>query len=55
MFKIGDKVWYRGDFGSGASRPGVVVGVDEKDGELVYDVKHDRGINWGYADQVSRR
>lgn len=59
-FKIGDKVYYRTNFGRGPEKSGVIVGTDEKNGQLVYDVDLERvpeieRRRWGYADQFRKR
>lgn len=49
--KVGDRAYYRGDFGSGPAKLVMIVGIDEKDGRTVYDC--DDG-HWGYEDQFRR-
>jgi hypothetical protein len=48
-YKEGDKVRYRGDFGSGKVETVTILGIDEKNEEVVYDL--DNG-HWCYEYQV---
>jgi hypothetical protein len=51
---IGSRVLYRGSWGTRSPVNGKIVGVDEKNGETVYDVLLDAGEHrerWGYANQ----
>lgn len=51
-----DKVFYRGAFGRDQAKPATIVGIGQKNGRLVYDVRLDDGGEcWGYADQITRR
>jgi hypothetical protein len=54
-FQIGDRVLYRGTFGSASPRMGTIVGNDgEKNNQVVYDVDLGNGdLRWGYANQFS--
>lgn len=48
-YSEGDKVIYRGSFGRGSSETVTIEGVDEKNGEVVYDL--DNG-HWCYESQI---
>jgi len=60
-FRVGQSVYYTTSFGNGVEVPGVILGVDKKDGDLVYDVQIEgtsiyRGQSkWGYEDQFRPR
>ena len=57
-FNIGDKVYYRINFGRGPDIPGTIIGVGKKNNQVVYDVELDRGNypqRWGYTDQFRKR
>ena len=50
--RTGDRVEYRGSWGDGPARDGVITGSGVEAGELVYDVTLDSGLRcWGYANQ----
>lgn len=69
VLKIGDKVWWRGGFGSEPAKLAVVEGIEitggHKYGEPVDEVPwsevYDRNVtvdldsdHWAYAEQISR-
>tara|TARA_R100001198_G_scaffold52516_1_gene29425 strand:- start:667 stop:897 length:231 start_codon:yes stop_codon:yes gene_type:complete len=69
VLKIGDKVWWRGGFGSEPAKLAVVEGIEitggHKYGDSVEEVPwsevYDRNVtvdldseHWAYADQISR-
>ncbi len=49
QFKVGDSVNYRGGFGRGPIETVTIIGIDEKNGKVVYDL--DNG-HWTYESQV---
>lgn len=49
-FKIGQRVIWRGGWGTRAPEPAKIVGTGEKNGEAVYDL--DNG-HWAYEYQLS--
>jgi len=49
IYSDGDKVKYRGGFGSGPVEVVTILGIDEKNGRVVYDL--DNG-HWCYEDQI---
>lgn len=67
--KIGDKVWWRGDFGSAPIKEAVVEGIEITNGgkygdsvdEVPWSEVYDRNVtvdldndHWAYAEQISR-
>lgn len=55
MFKIGEKAWYRGAWGSEPARLCTITGEGEKRGRVVYDCQLESGAtHWGYSDQFAR-
>ena len=55
-FKVGDKVYYRGGWGREPAKSGTIIGIGEKNDQVVFDVALDDGDQrWGYANQFSRR
>ena len=54
-FKVGDKVWYRGAWGSEPKKKGTITDLDEKNDRAVYGVDcDDKDSRWGYEDQFER-
>ena len=69
VLKIGDKVWWRGGFGSEPAKLAVVEGIEITGGykygdsvdEVPWSEVYDRNVTvdldseqWAYADQISR-
>ncbi len=69
VLKIGDKVWWRGGFGSEPAKLAVVEGIEITGGhkygdpvdEVPWSEVYDRNVtvdldseHWAYADQISR-
>ena len=51
-FGIGDRVLYRGSWGTGPAQPGTIIGDGIESNATVYDVQLESGeTKWGYADQ----